>query len=133
MDNICVDIQSHAEGRGICSILQIGKTKLFLRAGQMAELDARRAEVLSIAAKTIQRRVRTHYARKRFIALRQATIVMQSICRGESHEKFIRTNQAYNYMQCYLVLRENLTKGCSYDFPLLSFLTQLFWGLSLTG
>ncbi|PQP93279.1 hypothetical protein Pyn_22805 [Prunus yedoensis var. nudiflora] len=61
---------------------QIGKTKVFLRAGQMAELDARRAEVLSIAAKTIQRRVRTHYARKRFIALRQATIVMQSICRG---------------------------------------------------
>ncbi|ONI04900.1 hypothetical protein PRUPE_6G347100 [Prunus persica] len=61
---------------------QIGKTKVFLRAGQMAELDARRAEVLSIAAKTIQRRVRTHYARKRFIALRRATIVMQSICRG---------------------------------------------------
>ncbi|KAM0992340.1 hypothetical protein ACFX13_010771 [Malus domestica] len=61
---------------------QIGKTKVFLRAGQMAELDARRTEVLSTAAKTIQRRVRTHYARKRFIALRQATIVMQSICRG---------------------------------------------------
>ncbi|KAM1052126.1 hypothetical protein ACFX19_034171 [Malus domestica] len=61
---------------------QIGKTKVFLRAGQMAELDARRAEVLSTAAKAIQQRVRTHYARKRFIALRQATVVLQSICRG---------------------------------------------------
>ncbi|KAM4119562.1 hypothetical protein ACJW30_03G069600 [Castanea mollissima] len=61
---------------------QIGKTKLFLRAGQMAELDARRAEVLSNAAKTIQRRIRTHIARKQFIALRKATIVVQSICRG---------------------------------------------------
>nr|XP_011465975.1 PREDICTED: myosin-11 [Fragaria vesca subsp. vesca] len=70
---------------------QIGKTKVFLRAGQMAELDARRAEVLSGAAKTIQRRVRTHYARKRFIALRQATIVLQSICRGRLSCKLFDT------------------------------------------
>ncbi|XP_062143843.1 myosin-11 [Alnus glutinosa] len=61
---------------------QIGKTKVFLRAGQMAELDAWRAEVLSSAAKTIQRRIRTHIARKQFIALRKATIIVQSICRG---------------------------------------------------
>ncbi|XP_074320673.1 myosin-11-like isoform X2 [Silene latifolia] len=61
---------------------QIGKTKVFLRAGQMAELDARRAEVLSSAAKTIQRRVRTHYARKQFIALREAVVCIQSSLRG---------------------------------------------------
>ncbi|KAJ0961738.1 hypothetical protein J5N97_000057 [Dioscorea zingiberensis] len=61
---------------------QIGKTKVFLRAGQMAELDARRAEVLSNAAKTIQRQIRTHITRKRFVALRKATIVIQSLCRG---------------------------------------------------
>ncbi|KAI3874409.1 hypothetical protein MKW92_047464 [Papaver armeniacum] len=36
---------------------QIGKTKVFLRAGQMAELDARRAEVLGNAARTIQRQI----------------------------------------------------------------------------
>lgn len=62
--------------------MQIGMTKVFLRAGQMAELDARRAEVLNSAAKTIQRRIRTHYARKRFIALRKAAIVLQSGWRG---------------------------------------------------
>ncbi|KAG9452106.1 hypothetical protein H6P81_005010 [Aristolochia fimbriata] len=61
---------------------QIGKTKVFLRAGQMAELDARRAEVLSNAAKTIQRQIRTHIARKQFIALRKATISVQSLWRG---------------------------------------------------
>ncbi|KAG5224043.1 myosin [Salix suchowensis] len=61
---------------------QIGKTKVFLRAGQMAELDARRAEVLNNAAKTIQGRVQTHYARKRFIALRKATVSVQSLWRG---------------------------------------------------
>lgn len=62
--------------------MQIGMTKVFLRAGQMAELDARRAEVLNSAAKTIQRRIRTHYAQKRFIALREAAIVLQSGWRG---------------------------------------------------
>lgn len=63
--------------------LQIGKTKVFLRAGQMAELDARRAEVLSNAAKTIQRRILTYTARKQFLALREASICLQSSCRGE--------------------------------------------------
>ncbi|XP_043721670.1 myosin-11-like isoform X2 [Telopea speciosissima] len=61
---------------------QIGKSKVFLRAGQMAELDARRAEVLSGAAKTIQRKIRTHIAQKQFVALRKASICIQSWCRG---------------------------------------------------
>lgn len=49
----------------------------------MAELDARRALVLSDAAKKIQRRVRTHQARRRFILLREATISLQALCRGK--------------------------------------------------
>uniref|UniRef100_A0A7N0TWA0 Myosin-17-like n=1 Tax=Kalanchoe fedtschenkoi TaxID=63787 RepID=A0A7N0TWA0_KALFE len=66
---------------------QIGKTKIFLRAGQMAELDARRAEVLFYAAKTIQRLIRTYIARKEFVRLRQATVVVQSYWRGEMARK----------------------------------------------
>ncbi|KAF3658932.1 Myosin-12 [Capsicum annuum] len=62
---------------------QIGKTKVFLRAGQMAELDARRAEVLNNAAKVIQRRIRTHITRNQFLALRKAAISLQSSCRGK--------------------------------------------------
>ncbi|XP_055817494.1 myosin-11-like [Solanum dulcamara] len=62
---------------------QIGKTKVFLRAGQMAELDARRAEVLNNAAKVLQRRIRTHIARNQFVALRKAAISLQSSCRGK--------------------------------------------------
>ncbi|KAA8534806.1 hypothetical protein F0562_029752 [Nyssa sinensis] len=61
---------------------QIGKTKVFLRAGQMAELDARRAEVLGNAAKIIQRQTRTYIARKEFISLRKAAIQLQSCWRG---------------------------------------------------
>ncbi|KAL9235143.1 hypothetical protein vseg_009931 [Gypsophila vaccaria] len=57
---------------------QIGETKVFLRAGQMAELDARRAEVLGKAAKIIQYRVQTYYARKQFITLRDTAICIQS-------------------------------------------------------
>ncbi|KAK1416550.1 hypothetical protein QVD17_32341 [Tagetes erecta] len=61
---------------------QIGKTKVFLRAGQMAELDALRAEVLGGAAAILQRRIRTHIAQQQFVALRKASLFLQSFCRG---------------------------------------------------
>lgn len=67
-------------------VWQIGKTKVFLRAGQMAELDARRAQKLNTAAKKIQRKIRTHITRNRFLALRKASISMQSLCRGLSFQ-----------------------------------------------
>ncbi|THU62385.1 hypothetical protein C4D60_Mb01t04580 [Musa balbisiana] len=62
---------------------QIGKTKVFLRAGQMAELDARRNEVLGRSASTIQRKVRSFLARRTFILLRKSAIQIQTICRGQ--------------------------------------------------
>ncbi|MED6197401.1 hypothetical protein PIB30_056154, partial [Stylosanthes scabra] len=61
---------------------QIGTTKVFLRAGQMAQLDACRSQVLSNAAKIIQRRIRTHQARNHYLALRKKTIYLQSWWRG---------------------------------------------------
>ncbi|MBA0728583.1 hypothetical protein Golax_001470 [Gossypium laxum] len=48
----------------------------------MAELDARRAEVLGNAARTIQRLIRTYIARKEFMALRKSAIMLQSHWRG---------------------------------------------------
>ncbi|KAJ9564948.1 hypothetical protein OSB04_000914 [Centaurea solstitialis] len=62
---------------------QIGKTKVFLRAGHMAELDARKAQKLGFEAQIIQRKLRTYIARKYFLALRKAAIVWQSFCRGK--------------------------------------------------
>jgi myosin-5 len=62
---------------------QVGKTKVFLRAGQMAELDARRSEVLGNAARVIQRRVCTFLARREFKAMRRAAICVQSQWRGK--------------------------------------------------
>ncbi|PAN34585.1 hypothetical protein PAHAL_6G106900 [Panicum hallii] len=69
------------EKKGLAGF-QIGKTKVFLRAGQMAELDARRTEVLSAAAKTIQGKMRTHIMRKKFLSLRKASVCVQAIWRG---------------------------------------------------
>lgn len=48
----------------------------------MAELDARRTEVLAHAAKRIQRQIRTYLTRKEFIALKRATIHFQKLWRG---------------------------------------------------
>ncbi|KAL3516640.1 hypothetical protein ACH5RR_023542 [Cinchona calisaya] len=72
---------------------QIGKTKVFLRAGQMAELDARRAEILALAARRIQRQIRTHLTRKEFITLRKAAIDIQKLWRAQLARRL------YNFMR----------------------------------
>ncbi|TXG72473.1 hypothetical protein EZV62_001052 [Acer yangbiense] len=63
---------------------QVGKTKVFLRAGQMAELDALRTEELGRSASIIQRKVRTYFCRKSFILLRFSAIHIQTFCRGQN-------------------------------------------------
>ncbi|KFK42801.1 hypothetical protein AALP_AA1G040500 [Arabis alpina] len=62
---------------------QIGKTKVFLRAGQMAELDAHRAEVLGHSARIIQRKVLSYQSRKKFLLLQAASTDVQALCRGQ--------------------------------------------------
>ncbi|KAG2654452.1 protein OPAQUE1 [Panicum virgatum] len=61
---------------------QLGRTKVFLRAGQIAILDLCRAEVLENAARHIQGRFRTFVARKEFVKTREASISVQAYCRG---------------------------------------------------
>ncbi|PIN14470.1 Myosin class V heavy chain [Handroanthus impetiginosus] len=62
---------------------QIGKTKVFLRAGQMAELDSCRNQVLGKSASIIQRKFRSYSACKNFMSLRIAAVQIQALCRGE--------------------------------------------------
>ncbi|TKY58001.1 Myosin-15 protein [Spatholobus suberectus] len=61
---------------------QLGRTKVFLRAGQIGILDSRRAEVLDNAAKCIQCRLRTFIAHRDFISARAAAFSLQACCRG---------------------------------------------------
>ncbi|XP_026435755.1 myosin-6-like [Papaver somniferum] len=72
---------------------QIGKTKVFLRAGQMAELDSKRIEVLGRSASIIQRKVRSYLARRTFISIKRAVIDIQAACRGHV------TRQLYGSMR----------------------------------
>jgi len=55
---------------------------VFLRAGQMAELDACRAEVLGRSANIIQRKIRTFICRKHYILLQLSAIELQRVARG---------------------------------------------------
>ncbi|KAL9395723.1 hypothetical protein Peur_009976 [Populus x canadensis] len=60
----------------------MGKTKLFLRAEQMAELDAKKARLLRNSATVIQRHFRTYTTSKDYIVLRKSSIHIQSHWRG---------------------------------------------------
>lgn len=65
------------------STYQMGKTKIFLRVGQMAELDARKAIVLGKSAKVVQKQIRSHLTRKRYVGMRSASIRIQTAWRGK--------------------------------------------------
>ncbi|XP_040966292.1 myosin-6 [Gossypium hirsutum] len=62
---------------------QIGKTKVFLRAGQMAELDGQRGEILGRSATKIQRRACTYMCRKKFVLLKSSATQIQAFSRGQ--------------------------------------------------
>ncbi|TQE13750.1 hypothetical protein C1H46_000757 [Malus baccata] len=69
---------------------QVGKTKVFLRAGQMAELDAKRILLLGDSSKVIQTRGRTRITRKKYVSTREASICVQSFCKGELVRKLFK-------------------------------------------
>ncbi|CAJ2674075.1 myosin-7-like [Trifolium pratense] len=62
---------------------QVGKTKVFLRAGQMAELDACRAEVLGRSAIVIQKKARTYICEKKYKLMRFSATQVQRAVRGQ--------------------------------------------------
>ncbi|XWS31463.1 hypothetical protein CRYUN_Cryun23aG0078300 [Craigia yunnanensis] len=62
---------------------QMGKTKIFLRAGQMEELDALKVKVLGESAKVVQKQIRSHLTRKHYVGMRTASIRIQTAWRGK--------------------------------------------------
>ncbi|GMN63257.1 hypothetical protein TIFTF001_032374 [Ficus carica] len=88
---------------------QLGRSKVFLRAGQIGVLDSRRAEVLDNAAKLVQRRLRTFTARRDFVSNRAAAFVLQAYCRElEVNVVVIRLNLKARCLarKIYIVKRE---------------------------
>ncbi|KAL4445379.1 hypothetical protein ABPG77_011204 [Micractinium sp. CCAP 211/92] len=81
---------------------QMGKTKVFLRAGKMAELDKRKMEVQHAAATAIQTAVRGYLARKHFARARAAAITIQAAARGmaaRSEARHLRRTRAATVIQ----------------------------------
>ncbi|OMO78429.1 IQ motif, EF-hand binding site [Corchorus capsularis] len=62
---------------------QMGKTKVFLKAGQMAVLDAHKAKILGESAKVVQKHIRSHLGRKRYVCMRRSSIHIQTAWRGK--------------------------------------------------
>ncbi|ORX97267.1 Myo2 class V myosin [Basidiobolus meristosporus CBS 931.73] len=60
---------------------QLGSTKVFFRAGQLAYLEKLRSDKLSNSACTIQTRVRGFLARKHYHQLKLSTVVLQAYTR----------------------------------------------------
>lgn len=56
---------------------QLGETKVFLRAGQMASLDKLRTELMNRCAIIIQRHVKGFTARCKYLRTRRAAITVQ--------------------------------------------------------
>ncbi|CAA7060663.1 unnamed protein product [Microthlaspi erraticum] len=69
---------------------QIGKSKVFLRAGQMAELDAHRTRVHGEAARMIQEKVRARLTRERYVLMRKASVNIQATWRANIARKISR-------------------------------------------
>ncbi|VAI50122.1 unnamed protein product [Triticum turgidum subsp. durum] len=98
---------------------QLGRNKVFLRAGQIAILDVRRAEVLDNAARRIQSCFRTFAARKEFVKTKKASISIQAYCRGcfaRKMYKIRRETAAAIILQKYarrLLLQRNYHEACS--------------------
>ncbi|WOG85534.1 hypothetical protein DCAR_0104725 [Daucus carota subsp. sativus] len=98
---------------------QLGKTKVFLRAGQIGILDSQRAEVLDVAAKRIQGRLKTFIKRREFIANRNSAVSLQAYCRGHLARKTyaaIREAAAAITIQKYVrgwLLRHAYMQFCS--------------------
>eukprot|EP00257_Ricinus_communis_P026051 XP_025013465.1 myosin-6 [Ricinus communis] len=99
---------------------QIGKTKVFLRAGQMADLDTRRSEVLGRSASIIQRKVRSYLSRRSFIMLRRAAIHIQASCRGQLarqvYENMLReaaSLRIQTYLRMYVARKAYIELYCS--------------------
>eukprot|EP00127_Corallochytrium_limacisporum_P004109 Clim_evm54s157 gene=Clim_evmTU54s157 len=61
---------------------QIGKTKVFLRAGELPLLEDKRSERFRKAAVMIQSNYRAHYHQKRFVRIRRTALALQTWIRG---------------------------------------------------
>lgn len=82
---------------------QIGKTKVFLRYTVFEPLEERRKALLTVKVVTIQRVWKGYRMRKRFQALKTATLIIQKYYRGRRQRiQFLRKRRAAIIIQAHL-------------------------------
>ncbi|KAJ3207682.1 Myosin type-2 heavy chain 1 [Entophlyctis luteolus] len=63
-------------------LYQVGTTKIFFRAGQLASLEKRRSERLRFCVVLIQKNIRRFVYREEFLRMKEASIMIQTAYRG---------------------------------------------------
>ncbi|CAL8261416.1 unnamed protein product [Merluccius merluccius] len=69
---------------------QFGKSKIFFRAGQVAYLENLRSETLRRACVSIQTTLRCWLARKKFLRMKQAAVIIQKHVRAHQARRFVK-------------------------------------------
>ncbi|KAI9141921.1 putative class V myosin [Paraphysoderma sedebokerense] len=83
---------------------QVGLTKLFFKAGQLAYLEKLRSDKLNQCVTLIQKNIRRFIARRKYLRLRKAAVKIQSLIRGKvarNQAKSIRQTKAATTIQKY--------------------------------
>ncbi|XP_013010138.1 unconventional myosin-Vc isoform X3 [Cavia porcellus] len=86
---------------------QLGKTKIFFRAGQVAYLEKLRLDTLRQACVVIQKRVRGWLQRKKFLRARHAAVIIQRYCRGQLTVRKAVTARALKETWAAIVLQRH--------------------------
>ncbi|KAJ7006056.1 myosin-9 isoform X1 [Populus alba x Populus x berolinensis] len=103
----------------------MGKTKLFLRSEQMAELDAKKARLLRNSATVIQRHIRTYTTRKDYIVLRTSSIHIQSHWRGRlARELYMYKRKEVAAVKIQKNLRRQLARRAYTDIRISALVVQ---------
>lgn len=64
------------------TLYQLGRTKVFFRAGQIAHLERLRQSRLHSSGVLLQKNVRAWLARRRYLRLRKTAVWLQKLTRG---------------------------------------------------
>ncbi|KAJ3132722.1 Myosin type-2 heavy chain 1 [Physocladia obscura] len=73
---------------------QFGKTKVFLKSGQIAFFEDRRKDRIQHFVSLLAKNCRRFIARRKFLRLREATIILQSTFRGMLARNFVAEQRA---------------------------------------
>lgn len=75
---------------------QLGKTKVFLCAGQLAYLEGLRSQCQAAAATTIQRMLRMYYWTRKYASIRLSVVELQTVSRGYMARLRYKRDREYN-------------------------------------